>query len=333
MYGVAANSPQGVLGLLDALRDPTRVRLLRLLEDRELGVAELCEVMQLPQSTVSRHLKQLSDLGWLRSRRRGTTHLYRMHRDELEPRAQRLWAVVGGEIEGWATLEQDRVRLEALLARRRSSGRTFFDDAAHRWEAVRRELYGSGYAVAALAHLVGREWVVADLGCGNGEIAALLAERARRVIGVDQSEEMLREAAARAAGLEGLELRHGELESLPIEDGRCDAALILLGLSYVERPALAIEEMSRILRPGGRGVIVDLLRHDREDFQYETGQLHLGFAANELAEWLEASGLRSVDVRPLPPDPGVTGPALLLAAADRPGEQAPALERQDGRTR
>lgn len=317
MYGLAANSPQGVLGLLDALREPTRVRLLRLLEQYELGVAELCEVLQLPQSTVSRHLKMLSDMGWLRSRRRGTTHLYRMGRDELEPRASRIWEVIGQEIDGWAALEQDRVRLEALLARRRSSGRAFFDDTAHRWESVRRELYGSGYAAAALAQLIGRDWVVADLGCGNGEIAALLAERARLVIGVDQSEEMLRQAAARASGLENLELRQGELERVPIEDAGCDAALILLSLSYVERPERAIAELPRILQPGGRAVVVDLLRHDREDFQYETGQLHMGFDTKEVTGWMEDSGLHDVHVRPLAPDPGVTGPALLLAAGDR----------------
>jgi ArsR family transcriptional regulator len=317
MYGVTANSPQGVLGLLDALREPTRVRLLRLLEERELGVAELCEVVQLPQSTVSRHLKMLSDLGWLKSRRRGTTHLYRMGLDELEPRAARIWEVVGREIAGWAALEQDRVRLEALLARRRSSGQAFFDDTAHRWESVRRELYGSGYAAAALAQLIGANWVVADLGCGNGEIAAMLAERARLVVGVDQSQEMLRQAGVRATGLDNVDLRFGELESLPIEDGTCDAALVLLSLSYVERPERAVAELPRILRPGGRAIIVDLLRHDREDFQYETGQLHMGFDVDELTGWLQQAGLDGITVRPLAPDPGVTGPALLMAAADR----------------
>jgi SAM-dependent methyltransferase/predicted transcriptional regulator len=329
MYGVASNLPQGVLGLLDALREPTRVRLLKLLEEQELGVAELCEILQLPQSTVSRHLKVLSDLAFLHSRRQGTTHLYRLEPAALDARAARLWSLVAAEIEGWATLAQDRVRLEALLANRRAGGRAFFDDAAHRWDVVRRELYGSGYAVAALAQLLEPGRVIADLGCGNGEFAVLLASRGARVIAVDQSDEMLRQASARGAGVEGLDLRLGELEALPIDDRACDAAFLLLGLSYVDDPRAAVGEMARILRPGGRAVIVDQLRHDREDFKFQTGQLHMGFDADAMRGWMRAHGLEPGVLGPLAPDPGVTGPALLLATGDRMANHATVNDRKE----
>jgi ArsR family transcriptional regulator len=300
---------------MDSLADPTRLRLLRLLERHELGVTELVEVLQMPQSTVSRHLKLLADRGWLKSRAQGTNNLYRMRSEELEPEARRFWQMTREQIQGWATLQQDQVRLERRLRGRREGAQAFFAGAAGQWDKLRDEAYGRGFAEKALRALLPSDWVVADLGCGTGSVATELAPWVARVIGVDQSTAMMKAATKRIAGFDNVELRQGFLESLPIVDGECDAALLLLTLSYAAEPARVLAEMARILKPGGRAVIVDLMRHDRDDFRTRMGQQHLGFDEGPLNALLVEAGLEDVRCQPLPPEPAAKGPALLLATA------------------
>jgi ArsR family transcriptional regulator len=302
---------------MDSLADPTRLRLLRLLERHELGVTELVDVLQMPQSTVSRHLKLLADRGWLKSRAQGTNNLYRMRSEELEPEARRFWQMTREQLQGWATLHQDQLRLERRLRSRREGAQAFFAGAAGEWDKLRDEAYGRGFAQAALRALLPASWVVADLGCGTGPVTADLAPWVARVIGVDQSTAMLKAAAKRVAGLENVELRQGFLESLPIADGECDAALLLLTLSYAAEPARILAEMARVLKPGGRAVIVDLMRHDRDDFRAQMGQQHLGFEEPRLSALLEEAGLEDARCQALAPEPAAKGPALLLAAASK----------------
>jgi ArsR family transcriptional regulator len=301
---------------MESLSDPTRLRLLRLLERHELGVAELCDVLQLPQSTVSRHLKVLADEGWVRSRSQGTTNLYRMELGDAEAAARRLWALAREQTDGWATLAQDQLRLRRVLAQRPPAD-DFFSAAAGRWDRLREELYGRAFTREAFLALLPREWTVADLGCGTGAVAAALAPHVRRVLAVDQSAAMLKAARRRVASLENVETRQGSLESLPLDGGSCDAALLLLTLTYVEEPAAALAEAARILRPDGRLVVVDLLRHDREDFRREMGQVRLGFEEDELGSLMRESGFGDVRLRPLPPDTEAKGPALLLATGSK----------------
>lgn len=308
--------PEALLGWMESLSDATRLRLLRLLERHELGVVELCDVLQLPQSTVSRHLKVLSDQGWLRSRAHRTTNLYRMELGDADAAARRLWTFTRDQMEGWATVAQDQLRLTRRLAERQPS-QGFFAGAAGRWDRLRDELYGKTFTQEAFLALMPAEWTVADLGCGTGQGTAALAAWARRVIGVDQSAAMLKTARRRTAGLDNVVLKQASLEALPIAAAACDAAVLLLALTYVDEPLRALGEAGRVLRPGGRLVVVDLLRHDREDFRREMGQLRLGFDAKEMAELMESAGLGDVRVRPLPPDPEAKGPALLLASATR----------------
>jgi ArsR family transcriptional regulator len=303
---------------MESLGDPTRLRLLRLVERHELGVAELCHVLQMPQSTVSRHLKVLGDQGWVRSRAQGTTRLYTMDLGESDPAARRLWLIARDQTEGWATITQDQLRLTRHLSARHPAAQAFFAGAAGQWDRLRGELYGNAFTQAALLGLLPSHWVVADLGCGTGQTAALLAQHVQTVIGVDQSAAMLKAAQRRTATLENVDLRRGTLESLPIDDATCDGALLVLALTYVEDPAAAIREMARILRPSGRAVIIDLLRHDREDFRRDMGQQHKGFATEALGTWLAGAGLSRVAVRELPPEPQAKGPALVLATASRP---------------
>src|ERR1700683_1940632 len=155
--------PELVLGWLGGLADVSRLRILRVLDRQELGVAELCDILQMPQSTVSRHLKVLSDLGWVRARRDGTTHLYRTLLDELDPAARRLWVVTREQIDRWATTAQDQIRLQRLL-QRRSSSQTFFAGAAAQWDNLRGQLYGHHFSTAACLGLLDSSMVIAVLG-------------------------------------------------------------------------------------------------------------------------------------------------------------------------
>jgi ArsR family transcriptional regulator len=309
--------PEALLGWMTSLADPTRLRLLRLLERRELGVADLCHALGLPQSTVSRHLKVLADEGWVDGRAQGTTRLYRSTAGEGDPGARRLWLLAREQTERWPAVEHDRLRLDRRLAGREPGAASFFAGAAGKWDELRAQLYGHGFTQAALLSLLPPRAVIADLGCGTGQAAALLAPYVSRVVGVDQSAAMLKAAQRRTKGLPNVELRRGELTALPVDDASVDGALLVLALTYVEDAARALREMARVLKPGGRGVVVDLLRHDRDDFRRQMGQLGLGFDADELEGLMAGAGLTAVTVRAVPPEEGAKGPALILAAGAR----------------
>jgi ArsR family transcriptional regulator len=300
---------------MGSLADPTRLRLLRLLERHELGVAELCDVLQLPQSTVSRHLKVLADQGWVRGRRQGTNHLYRTILDELEAPARRLWLLAREQTDAWPTSAQDRLRLSEVIRARETDGETFFAGAAAEWDRLRGELYGRNFTHAATAALLPPDSVVADLGCGTASVSAGLAPHVKRVIAVDNSAAMLKAARKRTAGLRNVELRRGDLSALPVDDASCDAAILLLALTYVEDPPAVLTEVRRILKPGGRGVLVDLLPHDRDDFRRQMGQLHAGFDPKATEQLFRTAGFSTACTYPLPPEPGAKGPALFLATA------------------
>ncbi len=313
----AESTAEPLLARLESLADPARLRLLALLDGEELGVGELAEIVQLPQSSVSRHLKVLNDLGWIVSRSERTANLYTMANGELPAAARSLWAVTKGEIEGWSTLAHDRLRLERRLAARSQDGRGFFAGVAEQWQTVRAELYGRVFGEAAITALLPRDWVVADLACGAGDLTVRLAPRVARVVAVDASREMLAAAKRRTKGLANVELHRADLAALPLPDASCDAALVILALTHVAEPSAALAEMARILKPGGRAVIVDLLRHDRDEFRRKMGQLRNGFGADELTSLLETAGFESTDCAPLPPEAEAKGPALLLASATR----------------
>ncbi|MGF1634040.1 MAG: metalloregulator ArsR/SmtB family transcription factor [Phycisphaerae bacterium] len=306
--------PERLLAWMDALSDPTRLRLLRLLERQELGVAEICEVLGIPQSTVSRHLKTLSDQGWVVSRRRGTAHLYAMVLDELDEPARDLWVLARDQTAGWATLQQDQLRLDRLMETRRGDPKAFFAGMADRWEAVRAEHFGHSFLAAAFAAMLPPDAVVADLGCGTGNGISALAPAVAQVIGVDQSGEMLETAHKRLKNFKNVKLYEADLHTLPLPDAAVDAALCSLSLSYVPDFGAVVRELARVLKPGGRAVVTDLLRHDRDDLRRDLGQSRMGFEPPEIEKAMKAAGLTAVKLRPIPPDPGATGPALFVAS-------------------
>src|ERR1700733_13644152 len=157
-----------ILDHLSALADATPSRILLLIDRHELTVSELCGIVQLPQSTVSRHLKALADSGWVAARAEGTSNLYTMTRDDLDPAARRLWLLVREQVGSSAAAVQDQRRLQAALAGRRTKSQEFFSSSAGQWDRVRDDLFGDRFHLAALAALAESRWTVGDLGCGTG---------------------------------------------------------------------------------------------------------------------------------------------------------------------
>jgi SAM-dependent methyltransferase len=302
---------------MSALADTTRSRLLLLLERHELTVGELCAVLQLPQSTVSRHLKVLGDDGWVASRADGTSRCYRMRSERLEASARELWELVREQVSGHPTALQDVERVAGVLAQRRSRSREFFSSSAGEWDRLRVELFGPRVGVLGLLALLDGDWVVGDLGCGTGHVAESLAPFVSRVVAVDDSPAMLDAVRERLAHLPNAEVRAGDLRDLPLDDGALDAAVLFLVLHHQPEPVDVLREVARVVRPGGRLLLVDMMPHDREEFREQMGHAWLGFAAEPLGSWLAGAGFSSLQYRPLPADPGARGPTLFAASARR----------------
>jgi ubiquinone/menaquinone biosynthesis C-methylase UbiE len=310
-----------MLDWMTALADATRARTLRLVERHELTVADLCAVLQLPQSTVSRHLKVLADEGWVAARPDGTSRLYRMTLDALDPSARRLWALLREQTARTPVAAQDDRRLAAILAERQTRSQAFFSSAAGQWDRLRREMFGDRFHLHALAGLVDEDWTVGDLGCGTGQTTEALAPFVRQVIAVDHSRAMLKAARQRLAALGNVEVRQGALEALPIDDASLDAVTLSLVLVHVAEPLAVLREACRVVRPGGRLLAVDMLEHDRREYQQEMGHVWLGFDRGQIAGWIEQAGFARVHLRALPPAPQATGPALFAATARRPRDK------------
>lgn len=327
-----AYAEPAILGWMSALADPTRSRTLRLIERHELTVADLCTVLQAPQSTVSRHLKVLADDGWVSARPEGPRRLYRMATD-LDPAARRLWSLLREQVADTPAAGQDDRRLARVLDRRRQRSRAFFRSAAGRWGLVRHELFGDRFHLRALAALLDPTWRVADLGCGTGEIAEALAPFVGSVVAIENSAPMLRAARRRLSGVRNVELRRGDLEALPLADASLDAAVMCLVLHHVAEPAQVLAEACRALRPGGRLLLVDMLEHGRVEYRQQMGHVWLGFSAGQIERWLAETGFGEVRLWPLPPDPQAKGPSLFAARAARLAPSPAGASAEEDQTR
>ena len=221
-----------------ALADATRSRMLLVLERHELTVAELCAVLQLPQSTVSRHLKTLADAAWVSSRRDGTSRYYTLALDDRGPATRRLWSLLREQVGPTPGADQDARRLRGVLARRQTKSQEFFASAAGQWDKLREELFGPRVvpARAARAARSGMDRRRSRLRHRAGRRGARAVRRAAS-IAVDRSADMLQAARRRLRDLGNVDVRRGELEALPIEDAALDAATLLLVLHHVPDPA------------------------------------------------------------------------------------------------
>ncbi|HEY0875144.1 MAG TPA: metalloregulator ArsR/SmtB family transcription factor [Vicinamibacterales bacterium] len=307
----------GILDDLSTLADGTRSRMLLLLDRNELTVSELCGVLQLPQSTVSRHLKTLLDAGWVTSRRDGTSRYYTLMLDGRGPAARRLWTLLREQVGDSTAAAQDARRLKTIIRERQSKSREFFESAARQWDKLREEMFGRASYLQAIPALLDPGWTVGDFGSGTGQVAAALAPFVTRVIAVDRSGEMLQAARRRLRDHANVEVRRGELESLPIADGELDAATLMLVLHHLSDPGEALREAARALRPGGRLVICDMLPHDREDYRQQMGHVWLGFGEEQLKGLLADAGFVDVRIVPLETITEAKGPALFAAGATR----------------
>lgn len=299
---------------LTALSDPIRTRLLLLLERHELTVSEVRAVLQLPQSTVSRHLKVLASAGWVSAREDGTSNRYRLDLKALDPSAKRLWAPVRDEATALPAARRDAERVKGILADRHTRSQAFFASSAGQWDRLRSELFGTRTELFALLGLLDAESRVGDLGCGTGQLAEVMAPFVGHVIAVDESAAMLKAARARLAPFENVDLREGSIESLPVEDAALDVAILSLVLHFVADPAAALVEVRRTLRrKGGRLLIVDMLPHDRAEYRQTMGHVWLGFDAAQLQRWSDDAGFASMRHHALPSASEGKGPTLFTA--------------------
>lgn len=310
-------APPPVFGHLGTLGDVTRCRLLAVLERREYSVSELCQALQLPQPTVSRHLRVLAEDGWVTARSEGTRRPYRRI-DELAPDQSRLWDIVREQLFADGRLDADLERAEAVLAQRQDRARDFFSASAERWDEIRAELYGIRADLLPLFGLLDPTWSVADLGAGTGILTSAIAPFVDRVAVIDRSPEMLAAARRRLSATDNVSFHAAELETLPLPSESIDLAVLSLVLHHVAEPDVALHEVRRVLRPGGRLIVVDMREHDRVDLGEEMGHLWPGFDGQSMTRWLDDAGLIPSTWVPLRPDPAGRGPLLFLQSAVRP---------------
>ena len=281
---------------LRALSDPTRLRIVALLEKDELSVNELQEVTRLGQSRISTHLGLLADCALVQSRREGKRTFYKLNPQADSVASEFIQLAIRGAKE-LAEHGSDQINLKRVLARRKEQAQIFFNQVAGRFDRV----YGPGRSWQAFGHLLLRilpPLVVADLGAGEGLLSELLARRCKKVIAVDNSEKIVAFGAAKAKknGLKNLEFRQGDLQNPPIEAGSVDLVVLSQALHHAENPAAALKSAHKILKPGGQILILDLLKHNFEEARTLYGDRWLGFAESDLQRWLEAAGFRRIEI-------------------------------------
>jgi ArsR family transcriptional regulator len=295
------------VGWMNTLGDTTRARILRLVERQELNVGELTTVLDLPQSTTSRHLKQLSDDGWLGAQRDGTSRLYRFN-EQLAAPQRALWDLLRQNLDDSPSVEHDDTNLAQVIAARRSRTEAFFATAAERWDELRDEFFGPQLELGLVSALLERSAVVADLGCGTGRLSAALAPFVAQVFCIDNSEAMLTKAGKLLAPFTNVELRRGALEQLPLPSQSADLAVMCMVLHYLPEPWRALSEAARILKPDGKLVVADIRTHELEDFRSRMGHVWSGFTEDQLKAWALQSGLTPIHYHGLAQPSGTPPP-------------------------
>ena len=281
---------------LRALADPTRLRIIALLERDELSVNELQEITRMGQSRISTHLGLLQDAGLLQSRREGKRTFYKWREDADAVAREFIQLAVRGAKET-GEHAADRLNLKRILARRNEQAQVYFSRIAGRFDRV----YGPGRSWQAFGHLLLRilpPLIVVDLGSGEGLLSELLARRCKKVIAVDNSEKIVAFGAAKAKknGLKNLEFRLGDLENPPVEPQSVDLVILSQALHHAAVPANAIGSAFKMLRSGGQIMILDLLQHNFEQARELYGDRCLGFAESDLHRWLEGAGFKKIEI-------------------------------------
>lgn len=294
-----------LLATLKAAAEPTRLRLLALCAHGELTVSELTQVLGQSQPRVSRHLKLLCDAGLLDRFREGTFAFYRLAESGASAALARV--LVDAIPAEDPTLALDLERLEATKRSRAEAAAAYFRENASRWDEIRTLHVPEREVEAELLRLLPESGIgeLLDIGTGTGRILELLGGRAARAVGVDQSREMLAIARARleAAALRNCHVRQADMYQLPFPTGSFDAVVIHQVLHFAEDPAEVIAEAGRVLRGGGRLLLVDFAPHALESLRSEHAHRRLGFAHAEIVQWFRLAGFDCGAVVELPGDP------------------------------
>ena len=289
---IPRTGPDALQRVFKTFADPTRVRILALLQREELAVQELMGVLGMAQSRVSRHLAILREAGLLEDRRDGTYVFYRFVAPTEGPWRD-TWDLVTRSLRDGPTTGRDAAALSRVLEERAARTRNFFESVGPEWDALRKVFNDDALRAQAIGRLVEPDQTVVDVGTGTGILAIEMARLGLRVIAIDHSSRMIEAARAKMTSetRDRIELRLGEASSLPLADCEVDAAFAHMVLHYLPSPADAIHEMMRVVRPGGRVVVVDFVRHDHEWMRQELGVTWLGFSATEVESWFREAGL------------------------------------------
>jgi len=301
-----------LLDSLSALNDCARLRILRILSQHELSVGEVADVVQLPQSTVSRHLKLLLEAGFASRRTVGTTGLYRIA-SEMPAEAGDLWNIAVSSSNNIPGVRDDEERLVSVLTQRHADSRTFFKTVGSDWEAVRRDLFGGRFTSTALLSLLDPTLRVVDIGCGIGNAAVLVAPYVEHVVGVDREHSMLKQAKERPDLTANIEFVEGDAVDLPLKSQAHDVALFCLVLHHVEEIQQVLKEACRVVKTGGRILILDMQPHAHDEYTQTMGHIHKGFSESTLNKLATKIGCTLRQYHRLSPETDARGPSLFAA--------------------
>jgi len=304
-----------IVKILRVVSDLNRLRILLVLEREELSVAELQEILAMGQSTISTHLSQLKQAGLVEDRRTGKNNLYRLKRENGAGVLTELLTQARTEI---PEAKRDQAAVKRVLRKRQDKMRAFFDDVAGRFG--RSYVPGKSWKGVAEALLkLMPPLVIADLGAGEGAFSLLLAQRARQVIAVDTSARMVEvgRQQAKMQGVKNLDYRVGDMEEVPIEDASVDLVFFSQSLHHALHPERAVAEAWRILKPGGRIAVLDLVKHRFEEARELYADEWLGFSEVELEAAMEKAGFRGIELSVVHKEAEAPHFQTLLAIGDK----------------
>jgi ubiquinone/menaquinone biosynthesis C-methylase UbiE/DNA-binding transcriptional ArsR family regulator len=311
---------------LKAAGETTRLRLLMLIAEAELTVSDLTAILRQSQPRLSRHLRLLAEAGLVERHREGSWAFFRLGEGNAADIARALIARLDPSD---PLIARDREKLAAVRAARAAAAQNYFRRHAAEWDRIRRLHVADEAVEQAISIALGDQPIrsLLDLGTGTGRMLELFAPRFERGFGLDLSLDMLALARARLdrVGLKHCAVRHGDIYDLALPRDSFDVVIVHQVLHFLDDSARAIREAARVLRPGGRLLVVDFAPHDLEFLRDEHAHRRLGFAAETVTQWLEAAGLDLVRQQTLPPDPeGKIAVSLWLARDPRVLMAAPA---------